>query len=115
MKGRRTPLDLAWNVRLGAWGTDVTMTRNVASVRQNLTPLVTGGRPTPMVATRTWRLWGSTCSATSCGQGLPGVEHQWRSGRGKLLASTDHGPDTFFNPAWPRDFITMSARPAATG
>ena len=35
-----------------------------------------------MAATRTWRLWGSTCSATSCGQGLPGVEHQWRSGLG---------------------------------
>lgn len=165
------------NVRLGAWGTDVTMTRDVASVRQNLAPLVAGGRPTPMVTTRSWRLWGSTCSATSCGQGLPGVEHQWRSGLGitvdgalvytagpdlaplqlaqlliragavrameldinpawpvfasyapassaglaapsngsKLLASTDHGPDTFFNPAWPRDFITMSARPAAMG
>ena len=74
MKGRQTPLDLAWNVRLGVWGTDVTMTRNVASVRQNLTPLVRGGRPTPMVATRTWRWWGSTCSATSCGRGLPGVD-----------------------------------------
>src|ERR1700759_5369786 len=112
VKGRQTPLDLAWNVRLGVWGTDVTMTRNVASVRQNLTPLVTGGRPTPMVATRTWRWWGSTCSATSCGRGLPGAEHQWRAGLGitadgalvytagpglaapssgsRLLASTDH-------------------------
>ncbi len=164
------------NVRLGAWGTDVTMTRDVASVRQNLAPLVAGGRPTPMVTTRSWRFWGSTCSATTCGQGLPGVEHQWRSGLGitadgaliyaagpdlaplqlaqlliragavrameldinpawpvfasyapaspaglaapangrKLLASFDHGPDTFFTPSWPRDFITMSARPAAT-
>jgi hypothetical protein len=70
------------NVRLGAWGSDVTMTRAVASVRQNLVPLVADGRPTPMVTTRTWRFWGSTCSAISCGHGLPGVEHQWRSGLG---------------------------------
>ncbi|HEY0718304.1 MAG TPA: hypothetical protein VGD68_11870 [Streptosporangiaceae bacterium] len=162
------------NVRLGAWGSDVTMTREVVSVRQNLSLLVAGGRPAPLVTTRTWRRWGSTCSATSCGHGLPGVEHQWRSGLGitaggalvyaagpaldplqlaqlliaggaarameldinpawpifvsysppspaglaapsngsKLLASADHGPDTFFNPKWARDFITMSARPA---
>ncbi len=32
----------------------------------------------------------------------------------KLLASTDHGPDTFFKPSWARDFITMSARPAGS-
>jgi len=164
------------NVRLGAWGSDVTMARDVASVRQNLAPLVADGQPTPMATTWTWRFWGSTCSATSCGQGLPGVEHQWRSGLGitadgaliyaagpdlaplqlaqlliragavrameldinpawpvfasyapaspdgpaapsngrKLLASFDHGPDTFFTPSWPRDFITMSARPAGS-
>ncbi|HEX4257693.1 MAG TPA: hypothetical protein VH089_21545 [Streptosporangiaceae bacterium] len=164
------------SVRLGAWGPDVTMTRDVASVRQNLVPLVAGGRPTPLASTRNWHFWGSTCSATSCGHGLPGVEHQWRSGLGitadgalvytagpalaplqlaqlliragavrameldinpawpvfasyapasstglaapsngrKLLASFDHGPDTFFTPSWPRDFITMSARPAGS-
>ena len=163
-------------VSVGAWGSDVTMTRDVVSVRQNLVPLVADGRPTPLVTARTWRFWGSTCSATSCGHGLPGVEHQWRSGLGinadgalvyaagpaldplqlaqllitagavrameldinpawpvfasyaptspaglaapsngsKLLASTDHGPDTFFNPVWARDFITMSARPAGS-
>jgi hypothetical protein len=162
------------SVGLGAWGSDVTMTRDVVSVRQNLVPLVANGRPAPLVTTRAWRYWGSTCSATSCGHGLPGVEHQWRSGLGitadgalvytagpalgplqlaqlliragavrameldinpawpvfasytppspaglaapsngsKLLASTDHGPDTFFSPSWARDFITMSARPA---
>jgi hypothetical protein len=31
----------------------------------------------------------------------------------KLLASTAQGPATFFQPAWARDFITMSAAPAA--
>jgi hypothetical protein len=70
------------SVSLGAWGSGVTMTRAVASVRQNLVLLVANGRPTPRVTTRTWRFWGSTCSAISCGHGLPGVEHQWRSGLG---------------------------------
>ncbi len=32
----------------------------------------------------------------------------------KLLASTVQGPATFFDPAWARDFITMSARPAGS-
>ena len=70
------------SVDIGAWGSDVTMTPQVVSVRQNLTPLVAGGRPTPAVSTRHWRRWGSTCGATSCGHGIPGVEHQWRSGLG---------------------------------
>jgi hypothetical protein len=70
-------------VDIGAWGRDVTMTPQVVSVRQNLTPLVAGGRPTRLAATRHWlQEWGDTCSATSCGQGLPGVEHQWRTGLG---------------------------------
>ena len=30
----------------------------------------------------------------------------------KLLSSTVQGPATFFDPAWARDFITLSARPA---
>ena len=67
---------------IGAWGTDVTMTPQVASVRQNLLPLVADGRPTPLAASAKWHVWGSTCAATSCGQGKPGVEHQWRSGLG---------------------------------
>jgi hypothetical protein len=33
----------------------------------------------------------------------------------KLLASTEQGPRTFFEPWWARDFITMSARPARSG
>ena len=67
---------------IGAWGTAVTMTPQVVSVRQNLLPLVADGRPTPLAASAKWHVWGSTCAATSCGQGKPGVEHQWRSGLG---------------------------------
>jgi hypothetical protein len=44
---------------------------------------VAGGRPTRLAATKHWlEEWGDTCSATSCGHGLPGVEHQWRTGLG---------------------------------
>ena len=64
---------------VGAWGTDVTMTPSVAAVRQNLFPLVAGGRPTARASTRTWRVWGGTCP---CGTGQPGTDHQWRSGLG---------------------------------
>jgi hypothetical protein len=70
------------SVDLGAWGTDVTMTPQVASVRQNLLSLVADGRPTPQAASARWRAWGSTCGATSCGSRVPGIEHQWRSGLG---------------------------------
>jgi hypothetical protein len=162
------------SVDIGAWGSDVTMTRRVVSVRQNLLPLVAGGRPTPRASTSRWRAWGSTCGATSCLPAVPGIEHQWRSGLGitadgalvyvagpaldplqladllvragavrgmeldinpnwpvfvtydpptgalagpangsKLLASTAQGPATFFEAAWARDFITMSARTTA--
>ena len=58
-------------IDLGAWGSDVTMTSQVASVRQNLAPLVAGGRPTVRAASANWRQWGSTCAATSCGPGFP--------------------------------------------
>jgi hypothetical protein len=70
------------SVDIGAWGSDVTMTPQVVSVRQNLVPLVAGGRPTPRAATADWHLWGSTCGATSCAHGVRGIEHQWRSGLG---------------------------------
>jgi hypothetical protein len=128
------------SVDLGAWGTDVTMTPQVASVRQNLLPLVAGGRPTARAGTTRWRAWGATCGAASCSAKVPGIEHQWRSGLGitadgalvyvagpaldplqlaaaangrKLLASTAQGPWTFFEASWARDFITMSAWPGA--
>ena len=67
---------------IGAWGSDVTMTPQVVSVRQNLLPLVAGGRPTPRAATAHWRSWGATCGAASCAPTVPGIEHQWRSGLG---------------------------------
>jgi hypothetical protein len=150
------------SVDLGAWGTDVTMSPRVVSVRQNLLPLVAGGRPTPRAATTRWlRTWGATCGATSCSPAVPGIEHQWRSGLGitadgalvyvagpaldplqlaqllaragavrgmqldinpnwpvfatydppaRLLAGMAQGPATFFEAAWARDFVTMSAR-----
>jgi hypothetical protein len=161
------------SVNIGAWGSDVVMTAQVASVRQNLMPLVAGGRPTPQAAGIHWKAWGSTCGAASCAASVPGLQHQWRSGAGvtaggalvyvtgpalnprqlaqllvragvvrgmqldinpdwtvfvaydplapgglaapadghKLLASTVQGPQTFFEPWWARDFVTMSARP----
>jgi hypothetical protein len=105
------------NVDIGAWGSDVSMAANVASVRQNLMPLVAGGRPTPQAASAQWRAWGSTCGAASCAPTVPGIEHQWRSGLGitadgALVSLTVQGPRTFFEAWWARDFITMSARPA---
>jgi hypothetical protein len=71
------------SVDIGAWGSDVTMTPQVVAVRQNLLPLVAGGRPTARAATTRWlRTWGNTCGATSCAPTVPGIEHQWRSGLG---------------------------------
>jgi Phosphodiester glycosidase len=70
------------SVGIGAWGRDVRMTPNVVSVRQNLVPLVAGGRPTPQAAGARWQAWGSTCGAASCAASVPGIEHQWRSALG---------------------------------
>ncbi len=70
------------SVNVGAWGSDVTMTPQVVAVRQNLTPLVAGGVPTPLAASANWQAWGNTCGATSCASSVPGVEQQWRSGVG---------------------------------
>ena len=67
-------------VTVGAWGSDVRMTSNVASVRQNLNLLVNGGQPTQLAGTPNWGEWGATCGASSCNG--PGIEHQWRSGLG---------------------------------
>jgi hypothetical protein len=70
------------SISVGAWGSDVVMAPDVVSVRQNLVPLVAGGRPTPPAASTNWPAWGSTCGATSCAASVPGIEHQWRSGAG---------------------------------
>ncbi len=70
------------SVSIGAWGSDVTMTTEVVAVRQNLVPLVAGGRPTPRAKSGDWQAWGSTCGASSCAHSVPGIEHQWRSALG---------------------------------
>ena len=69
-------------VTVGAWGGDVRMTRSVVAVRQNLVPLVAGGRPTALAESPDWQAWGNTCGAKSCASSVPGIEHQWRSGLG---------------------------------
>jgi hypothetical protein len=70
------------SVNIGAWGTDLWMTRKVVAVRQNLVPLVAGGRPTARARSVHWQAWGSTCGASSCAHSVPGIEHQWRSAVG---------------------------------
>jgi hypothetical protein len=70
------------SVTVGAWGTDVRMTRNVVAVRQNLVPLIADGQPTALAASGDWQAWGSTCGVSSCAASVPGIEHQWRSGLG---------------------------------
>jgi hypothetical protein len=156
------------SIAVGVWGKDVTMTRSVVAVRQNLTLLVMNGRPSAMAGTRTWHVWGATCP---CGPGLHGAKYQWRSGlgvtadgaliyvigpvlsplqlaqllvragavrgmeldinpswpvfatfkpaaggslaapsNGTSVINSFRGPATFFDPAYSRDFVTMSAR-----
>jgi len=121
------------SVDVGAWGRDVAMTANVVSVRQNLVPLVAGGRPTPQAASTNWRAWGSTCGAESCAATVLGIEHQWRSGIGitaagalvyaagpaldplqlaQLLvrAGVVRGMQLDINPDWP-DFVSYDPPP----
>ena len=123
------------SVGVGAWGRDVRMAGNVVSVRQNLVPLVAGGRPTPQAASTHWQAWGSTCGAASCAATVPGIEHQWRSGLGitaagalvyaagpaldplqlaQLLvrAGVVRGMQLDINPDWP-DFVSYDPPPGA--
>ena len=60
-------------VDVGAWGTDVSMTSQVAAVRQNLSPLVTGGKPVAGLANDSLAKWGQT---------LGNAVLVWRSGVG---------------------------------
>jgi hypothetical protein len=122
-------------ITVGAWGTDVTMTRSVVAVRQNLVPLVAGGKPTRLAASADWRAWGNTCGANSCSASVPGLEHQWRSGLGvtadgdlvyvagpaldplqlaQLLvrAGVARGMELDINPGWP---VFAAYRPTAPG
>jgi hypothetical protein len=70
------------SITVGAWGTDVRMSRKVVAVRQNLVPLVADGHPTALAASPDWHAWGNTCGLFSCDASVPGVDHQWRSGLG---------------------------------
>ncbi len=58
---------------VGQWGRDVTMTSNVASVRQNLILLVDRGQPTPTVSDGNSSQWGAA---------LHGGLYVWRSALG---------------------------------
>lgn len=61
------------HITVGAWGTDVTLTADVAAVRQNLRLLVDQGQPVPGLATNDTRVWGRTIS---------NHVYVWRSGVG---------------------------------
>ncbi len=121
------------SVNIGAWGREVSMTRQVVSVRQNLRPLVAGGQPTAAAA-GDWHAWGSTCGAHSCAHAVPGLEHQWRTGLGVtgdgalvyavgpaldplqlatllVRAGAVRGMQLDINPFWP-DFVTYQPRSA---
>ena len=76
-------IDANGSVTVGSWGTTVTMSPDVVSVRQNLVPLVAGGQPTPAASTPNWLSWGATCGVSACTSATPGVENQWRSGLGE--------------------------------
>lgn len=144
-------------INVGAWGSDVSMSSDVLSVRQNLMPLVERGEPTTQAASTDWLSWGNTCGATSCAHSVPSVEQQWRSGVGVtvdgalvyatgplltplqlaqllvhagvvrgmeldinpywtfLVTYNPIDPATLFDPAWARDFVTLSARTKSAG
>jgi hypothetical protein len=120
-------------INVGAWGTDVRMTRSVVAVRQNLVPMVAGGAPTALAASPHWRSWGNTCGLTSCAASVPGLDHQWRSGLGVMAdgalvyaqgpaldplqlaqvlvrAGVVRGMELDINPGWP---VFASYRPTA--
>ena len=121
-------------ITVGAWGTDVRMTRSVVAVRQNLVPLVAGGEPTALAAGANWRAWGNTCGLKSCAASVPGVDHQWRSGLGVtadgalvyavgpaldplqlalllVRAGVVRGMELDINPGWP---VFAAYRPVAS-
>lgn len=65
-------------VTVGAWGTEVSMSADVVTARQNLHLLVDHGQVTPAVGSSSHRLWGAT---------IRGADFVWRSGVGV----TGHG------------------------
>ena len=62
------------SVKIGAWGSEVRMTPQVASVRQNLVPLVDNGRAVPGLNPNDYSAWGAT---------LGGQVYVWRSAVGE--------------------------------
>jgi uncharacterized protein YigE (DUF2233 family) len=61
------------SMNIGAWGSDVTMTKQVVSVRQNLDLLVNNGQPVPGLNAADTTQWGAT---------LGNQVYVWRSGVG---------------------------------
>jgi len=62
------------SVAVGAWGSDVTMTPQVVSVRQNLDLVVNGGKAVPGLNSGNYQNWGLT---------LGNNVYVWRSGVGE--------------------------------
>jgi len=58
---------------VGAWGKDVSMSNQVASVRQNLDLIVNNSQPVPGLSNNNYSQWGQT---------LGGTLNVWRSGLG---------------------------------
>ena len=129
-------IDSNGSVDVGAWGTDLTMTPDVVAVRQNLVPLVEGGKPTAQASNPDWQAWGATCGTSSCSG--PGIEDQWRSAAGvtadgalvyvagpaldplqvaELLvrAGVVRGMELDINPSWPvfATYAPAAGAPAA--
>ncbi len=52
------------SANVGAWGTEVTMTPNVASVLQNLVPMVDNGQVSPSATYTDTSVWGATLGAS---------------------------------------------------
>jgi hypothetical protein len=65
-------IDTSGRATVGAWGRDVTMTPDVASVRQNLTLVVDNGAPVP----------GLASSSGTWGNAKNQLQFTWRSGVG---------------------------------
>ncbi|MGO9558229.1 MAG: hypothetical protein ACLPQS_12285 [Acidimicrobiales bacterium] len=62
------------SVQVGSWGSQVHMTPDVVSVRQNLRLLVSNGKPVPGLNPYDNYIWGAT---------LGGADDVWRSGLGE--------------------------------
>jgi hypothetical protein len=58
-------IDANGRIDIGAWGTEVTMTRQVSAVLQNLVPIVDGGQAAPDATYNDTRLWGDTLGANT--------------------------------------------------